>query len=40
MPDNKIRNSVEDRQPRIPWLPVNEVSKKKNTSRAKLKAAS
>ena len=37
---NKIRNSVEDRQSRIAWQRVNEVSKKKSTSRAKLKAAS
>ena len=37
---NKIRYSVEDRQPRIVWQTVNEVSKRKSTARAKLKAAS
>ena len=37
---NKIRNSVEDRQSWIVWQTVNEVSKMKSTSRAKLKAAS
>ena len=37
---NKIRNSVEDRQSRIAWQTANEVSKRKSTSRAKLKAAS
>ena len=37
---NKIRNSVEDRQSRITWQIVNEVSKRKSTSSAKLKATS
>ena len=37
---NKIRNSVENRQCRIAWQTVNEVSKRKNIWRAKLKAAS
>ena len=37
---NKIRNSVEDRQSRIAWQTVNEVSKMKSTSRTKLIAAS
>ena len=37
---NKIRNSVEDRQARIACQTVNEVRKRKSTSRAKLKAAS
>ena len=37
---NKIRNSVEARQSRIAWQTVNEVNKRKRTSRAKLKAAS
>ena len=36
---NKIRNSMKDRQSRIAWQTVNEVSKKKSTLRAKLKAA-
>ena len=37
---NKIRDSVEDRQSRMAWLTVNEVSRKKSTARAKLKVAS
>ena len=37
---NKIKDSVEDRQSRIAWQIVNEVSRKKSTVRAKLKAAS
>ena len=37
---NKTRTSVEDRQSRIAWQTVNKVSKKKCTSRDKLKAAS
>ena len=37
---NKIRNSAEDRQYRIAWLTVDEMSKRKSNSRAKLKAAS
>ena len=36
---NNIRNSVEDRQSRIAWQTINEVSKKKSTSKVKLKAA-
>ena len=36
---NKLRNSVDDRQSQIAWQTVKEVNKK-NTSRAKLKAAS
>ena len=39
-PINKIRNSVGNRQSWIAWQTVNEVSKRKGTSRAKLKAAS
>ena len=34
---NKIRDSVENRQSRI-WQTVNEVSRRKNTAKAKLKA--
>ena len=37
---NEIKNSVEDRQSRIAWQTVNEVSKRKGTSRVKLKAVS
>ena len=37
---NKIRDSFEDRQSRIAWQTVNEVSRRKSTERAKLKAAS
>ena len=36
---NRIRNSVEERPSRIAWKIVNEVSKRKSISRAKLKAA-
>ena len=36
----KIRHSVEDRQSWIVWQTVNEVDKRKSTSRAKLKAKS
>ena len=36
---DKIRDSVEDRQSRIAWQTINEVSRKKNTAKAKLKAA-
>ena len=36
----KIIKSVEDRQSRLAWQTVNEVSKKKSLSRGKLKAAS
>ena len=37
---NKIRDSVEDRQSTIAWQMVNEVSRRKNTVKAKLKATS
>ena len=37
---DKIRDSVEDRQSRIAWQTINEVSKRKSTAKAKLKAAS
>ena len=37
---NKIRDSVGDRQSRIAWQTVNEVSRRKSTARGKLKAAS
>ena len=37
---DKIRDSVEDRQSRIAWQTINEVSRRKNTAKAKLKAAS
>ena len=36
---DKIRDSVEDRQSRIAWQTINEVSGRKNTAKAKLKAA-
>ena len=36
---DKIRDSVEDRQTRIAWQTINEVSRRKNTAKAKLKAA-
>ena len=36
---DKIRDSVEDRQSRIAWQTINEVSRKKSTAKAKLKAA-
>ena len=36
---DKIRDSVEDRQSRIAWQTINEVSKRKSTTKAKLKAA-
>ena len=36
---DKIRDSVEDRQSRIVWQTINEVSRRKNTAKAKLKAA-
>ena len=35
---DKIRDSVEDRQSRIAWLTINEVSRRKSTTKAKLKA--
>ena len=37
---DKSRDSVKDRQSRIAWQTVNEVSGKKNTAKAKLKATS
>ena len=36
---DKIRDSVEDRQSRIDWQTINEVSGRKSTAKAKLKAA-
>ena len=36
---DKIKDSVEDRQSRISWQMINEVSKRKRTTKAKLKAA-
>ena len=36
---DKIRDSVEDKQSRIAWQTINEVSRRKNTTKAKLKAA-
>ena len=37
---DKVRDSVEDRQYRIAWQTINEVSRRKSTAKAKLKAAS
>ena len=37
---NKTRNLVKDRQSLIVWQTVNQVSKRKSTARAELKAAS
>ena len=37
---DKIRDSVEDRQSRIAWQTVNEVSRRKSSVKAKLKAIS
>ena len=37
---DKIRDSVEHRQSRIAWQTINEVSRRKSTAKAKLKAAS
>ena len=37
---DKIRDSVEDRQSRIAWQTIYEVSRRKSTAKAKLKAAS
>ena len=37
---DKIRYSVEDRQSRIQWQMINEVSRRKSTGKAKLKATS
>ena len=36
---DKIRDSVEDRQPGIAWQTINEVNKRKSTAKAKLKAS-
>ena len=36
---DKIRDSVEDRQSRIAWQAINEMSRRKSTAKAKLKAA-
>ena len=36
---DKIRDSVEDKQSRIAWQTINEVSRRKSTAKAKLKAA-
>ena len=36
---DKIRDSVEDRQSRIAWQTIHEVSRRKKTTKAKLKAA-
>ena len=36
---DKIRDSVDDRQSRIAWQRINEVSRRKSTAKAKLKAA-
>ena len=36
---DKIRDSVEDRQSRIAWQTINEVSRRKSTAKAKMKAA-
>ena len=35
---DKITDSVEDRQSRIAWQTINEVSRRKSTAKAKLKA--
>ena len=35
---DKIKNSVEDRQSRLAWQTINEVSRRNNTAKAKLKA--
>ena len=37
---DKIRNAVEERQLRIAWQTINEVSRRKSTAKAKLKATS
>ena len=36
---DRIRDSVEDRQSRIAWQTINEVSRRKSTAKANLKAA-
>ena len=35
---DKIRDSVENRQSRVAWQTINEVSRRKSTAKAKLKA--
>ena len=35
---DKVRDSVEDRQSRVAWQTINEVSRRKSTAKAKLKA--
>ena len=35
---NRITDSVEDRQSRITWQTINEMSRRKSTAKAKLKA--
>ena len=37
---DKIRDSVEDRQSRIAWQTINEVSRRNSTAKTKLKATS
>ena len=37
---DKIRDSVEDRQSRIAWQTINEMSRRKSTAKAKLKVTS
>ena len=37
---DKIRDSVEDRQSRIAWQTINEMSRRKSTAKSKLKVAS
>ena len=37
---NKITDSVEDRQSRITWQTINELSRRKSTVKAKLKGTS
>ena len=37
---DKIRDSVEDKQSRISWQTINEVSRRKSTAKAKLNATS
>ena len=34
---DKIRDSVEDRQSRVPWQTINEVSRRKSSAKTKLK---
>ena len=35
---DKIRDSAEDRQSRIAWQTINEISRRNNTAEAKMKA--